>query len=483
MPVPSNTTPATAIVLVSGTTILQQVDDSGTTYTVYYKYTNATVVDQVISIGHWGDLGGGGTYHPDCNAYLDELLNDDVVNSFPDGSFTIPVPAGFTIWFEFEPNPSGNFTPSNLNLKTLVGPAGTAVAGDVFIRSASMAQFQIDAGLTGLHAGFIRATGSAIIGFVPQFITGESGDILANGRSLFADEAGSRNGFPPPNPSFGYWLYLFDGQFLQLAQTALESSNAPPGMRTHLPTQTFDVLTYGSGTSVKYGSVDATGALGTLATIANTGGLATAHAVDAARSYLYLGMRFLSGANFITKVRRWNLSTLVFDSDLFADAAGSFSTRFAVTDILVLADDTVIVCLFKSSNRSMEVRRYQGDGTLLHTYTFTFATALSFVDPRLGYCSQADAFWVLNHLDDFSESGGFSDVRKVQVSGTELIVSITPDVNQSDNRQADPPIPYTSDSCPIIELRATQAGSGPGCPLTFPLGTDSGGGSGCQVTL
>ena len=59
------------------------------------------------------------------------------------------------------------------------------------------------------------------------------------------------------------------------------------------------------------------------------------------------------------------------------------------------------------------------------------------------------AFWLLNHLGDNS---GHSDVRKIRISDlAELLApTITADVWQSDNEQADPPLPYTSDSCPIV---------------------------------
>lgn len=60
-------------------------------------------------------------------------------------------------------------------------------------------------------------------------------------------------------------------------------------------------------------------------------------------------------------------------------------------------------------------------------------------------------FWVFNHLNIAATASG--DIRKIRLSDfAEVLTSITADVNQEDNEQADAPIPYTSDSCPIIEV-------------------------------
>lgn len=449
---PSNMTAGAAVPLsitLAEQTIERAVDESEIGLPLWYTYTNSTARDQVISVGHWGDLTAGG-YAPDAAMYFTEDLNNSqVVDSFSEGSFYFPVPAGQQVWIEFRSNPiPTTIAPSTLHLKTLRGPEGPAQVGDIFIRSASFSGGPDieEVGLTGLPGGFVRPTESEIVGYIPQFITGESGDILpTSGRMLFADEAGTRDGFPfPLGAGFGYWFYLFDGDFNVLTRVSMVSDNLPPLNRTHLPTEKFYLLGRILGGQVQYATVDADGNKSAVTTIASGAGGATALAANNAETYLYLAV---GGA-----IKRWNLNTLTFDSNLAAAVAG-----YVVTDLLVLEDDTILACYFKSSvTRDVFVRHYNASGTLLDTYTFTLSATMTSVHPRLGYSSVAGTFWIFNHL-----TTAYSDIRRIRVSdGVALITSITPDVNQSGIAQADPPIPYTSDSCPIVELRTSQEGMG-----------------------
>jgi hypothetical protein len=63
---------------------------------------------------------------------------------------------------------------------------------------------------------------------------------------------------------------------------------------------------------------------------------------------------------------------------------------------------------------------------------------------------------VFHHTQD-----AFNDIRRIRVSdGVELVQSLTPNGVNSIFEQADPPIPYSSDRCPILELRASAAEGG-----------------------
>ncbi len=440
MPIPINLTPSTAITLTAGT-IVQQVDDSGVTYNVYYKYTNSSSVDEVISIGIWGDLGGGG-YRPLSFFYADLALTEVVGGTSTNGSYIVPIPVGFTYWFEIL-HEVGDFVPSNLNIEFFVGPAALASAGNIFIRAASMDQSQIDAGLTGLYAGIIDVATEAIIGYKPQFITGESGDIFTtSGKTLFADEAGS--GPNGAGPGAGdYYIYIFDTDFnFDSPGFIFNSLFGHPVTRLHKPSQKIYIASKNGSSPFTFITVEPDETLGTLTTVPAAGNAVQAIAVNNAETILYV-------APFNGKIRRWDLVGLAYLSDLAATV-----TNYRVTDILVLDDDTIVACYYKSSStRDCKVIHYDTAGVVLNTYTFSFPATLTEVDPRLGWSSDAVvSFWLLNHL-----SSGYGLIKKIKVSdGTELESFLIPDGKQQLIEQADPPIPYTSDSCPIIELAAGE---------------------------
>jgi hypothetical protein len=194
----------------------------------------------------------------------------------------------------------------------------------------------------------------------------------------------------------------------------------------------------GGATAATYQTVDADGTLGPLKSL-GLGGGGRALAVNADESIVRLHRR----ARLQLRDPAVGVAGEAFLSDFAATVASH-----VITDILVLGDGSVVACYFKSTvTRAVFVRRYDAAGTLLNTYTFTFAATITSVAPRLGYSSDDPAsFWVLNHL-----TTGFSDIRLIQASdGAVLQVSLTPDAVNALIEQADAPLPLTSDSCPII---------------------------------
>lgn len=439
MPIPPNITAATAIAITEGITT-QQVDDAGVAHIVYYKYTNNTLSDQVISLGYWGILGGGG-YRPLVHVYknVDFLPANFIHTGLVNGSWSLPIPAGWTYWFRV--NFAGNPIPANLNLKFLIGPSGTGLAGNVFIRIASIQQWMIDAGLTGLQGGFIDAISSAIVGFKPQFIAGEAGDILpTSGRMLFVDEYGSLAGFPPGASEY---VYLFDKNLSTIITSFPLDFIAFVGsglIRTHLPTEKFYIAT-NEFNNFNYRTVDVNGILGPLKPVTDFGTGTNALAVNNAETVMYISHSPSSAA----LIKRWDMIGNVFLTDLTASLADH-----RITDLLVMPDDTIIACYFKTTTpRDCFIRRYNSAGILLNTFIFVYSTTLTSTDPRLGYSADTNTFWLLNHL-----SSGYGDIRKIRISdGVALVTSLTPDSLQGAIEQANPPLPHTSDSCPVIELR------------------------------
>lgn len=478
MPVPPNITSATAIALTSPTVVNNmQVDDSGTTYNVWYKYTNTTNEDQIVSMSAWGAvISAGAIYKPSVFVYLDPDENVFVHATFAHGCFSLmPITPGTTYWIKIQNTGSLTYTPALLSFRFLITLKEAPVAGRVFIRAASMNQWLIDdVGLTGLGGAFIDTASESVTGFIPQFITGEMGDILpTSGRMLFSDEFGSR----APFPAEGYNVYLYDADFGTIAAFDFPTSGTG-AIRTHNPTEKFYICTSASsGSGFKYRTVDANGALGTLNTLTSPGGTISAIAVNNAETVMYV-TRVSAGE----PIKRWDLVGLTYLSDLVAGVAGH-----RVTDMLVMPDDTIIACYFKTgAPRNCYVVHYATNGSVIDTYTFTFNGPLSSVNPRLGYASDADpAFWMLNHLATTigapSRVEGYADVRKIRVNtGAEIVMSLTPDVQWESGNTTDPPIPHSSDSCPIIEMRTVNEEPEPepepgpaACSHdNFPIGTN-----------
>lgn len=448
--VPLNTVAQRATALVPGTTQTQDVYHEGVTYTVWYKHANATALDQMIAVGIWGNLGGtsGSNYWPFANVYPDPLREEFVNQMFENGSVTLPVPAGMTLYWEVVRTGGGSVSPSPLSIKS-VQPSAIVqpTIGHVFISSASIDSWMLEAGYSGLHGAFIDVLNAPneFVGFLPQFVTGEYGDILpTSGRMLYGDEFGITPA--PPSATIDYWLNLYSPQFELLDQVLItDSPVGTPRIRTHNPSELFYVLVVRTSTSgqAKWYTVDADGALSAPTVFTYTGAGLHTLTVNVAQTKMYLARGPSStGANSISQM---DLGTGTITAFVAAVAG------YKPTDMITLSDDSIAVAYLKTSApRDMFVRRYDAAGATLGTYTPTL-DPLSSVDPRLGYSGrEPESFLLFNHLAD-----GYADVRYVEVAGMTLVgaASITPDVHRSGVPTNDPDIPTQSDSCPVIELR------------------------------
>lgn len=449
MPAPTNITAAAAIALTPGTTVTQDVYDAGTSYDVFYKIAAADH-DRVFGIAAWGTFTGSAAtdYWPLMQFYADEALTLFVAQQVENGSVTLPVPAGLTLYIKVLS--SADVTPSILNIKLVEASRFNAQIGDVFISAASIDSWMVDAGYTGLHAGAIDPATSTLRGYVPQFVTGEHGDLLpTSGRILFGDEGGI---FPvPPSATIDYYLNLYDPPNYDAVLTRVLIPDSPfgaPRIRTHLATEKFYVLArFSAGNTNTFYTVDADGTRSAGIAFAR-GGLSTwTFAVNNDETVMYLAMT--NGT-----VRQLNMSTLV--QSAFVAAVAGYNPK----DLVVMPDGSIVVAYLKSSGtRDMFLRRYNAAGATLGTFTPALSMAITPVDPRIGYSSDDDAVWLFNHLDDVVASptygGGWADVRKVQVSTMTQIgaASVTPDGYQGFIPTDTPVMPTTSDSCPIIEIR------------------------------
>ena len=459
MAIPPNITSATAISLVNPTSITQDVrdNDTGIVYTVWYKYTE-TVQDRVIDFKFYGVIGGSvSDYRPIAYVYTDptgSAFTSTIVNC----QGQLPIALGQTYYFQIFRNNAGLLV-ATLNIEFLYAPdIATVPAGSVYIRAASISSTLVSFGFTGLPGGFIDAATDSIIDYIPFFSCGESGDVLpSTGRMLFFDEFGSIAPFPPT----GHTAYLYNSNFTLVTSFTFDTRGGNPLIRTHNPSNKFYILSVGSSaapaTPVTFRTVDANGNLGTSQPMtAGTYGC-TGFAINTAETILYIsGVSSSNNSN----VKRWDIINAVFLSDLSATVA-----NHRVTDILVMSDDSIVVMYFKSTvTRDVYVVRYDSAGATLNTYTFTHAQPETSIEPRLGYSANSpEAFWVFFHTS--SGLDGWSDIRKIRLSdGVELVSSLTRDSGFEFYEASGPPYALTSDSCPIIEIRAAI---GPPPPTTY----------------
>jgi hypothetical protein len=433
MAAPTNISAATAIDIAAlPYSNIQQVDDAGTTYTVWYKYT-AQAGDLVIGAWFFGDLL---VYRPETSVFSP---NDVTFYLGLDGSFgniqnkriQFPVVVGDTYYFQLVPN-AGNPAPANLHITVERAPASSYEAGDIFI--------PVDVFSGGFASAILDPTAdNTVRRFVWPFPFGEGGDILENGKMLVQKDV-------------THTLDLYDSTQLSGGTFALITNVAPgvistqnPVIRTVLATQRWFFAKWNNaGTVLTVKKIDSDGAiLQTWSVAVTASGRAAAASNDE-------GILYYSHASILgTAIKRYDLNASAPLSDLAAAVAG-----YGVSDILVLADGTIVVDYGKGGGSpDLFVRRYSPDGTLLHTYTFP---NYSGEEHRLAYAIETDSFWVMYMID--TPSLGLARFQRLLTSdGTVLnqrdYVRFDRGIYAAD--ETDTPLAAFGDtnSCPFMILR------------------------------
>lgn len=466
MPVPSNLTALTAIDL--GTlpaSVSQDVHDAGTTYTVWYKYT-AVATEKVVALFGFGDLT---IYRPRTVVYIGPAaapvawLNINHQNK----PVQFPVVAGTTYYFEFQK--INNNSPAVLLIEAQTAPVLPVPLGSVFIND--------EVGGNGFPAAFLSSVDGSILNFMYPCVAGEAGDVLPGGAILLSDETLDV-------------LMAYDAQLNFITSPAPFAFTANPKIRACNAGNKWYVGHTTGGALV--GTVLANGAVGPL-TWAIPGSATTnlrALAANNAETILY----FTGGTGLDSPVGRFDLIGSVVLSDLAATVAGHL-----IVDILVLADDTILVSYFDGSPpRALFVRHYNPAGAILNTYTFGSAT-MGQVSPRLAYAlDDPTSFWVWFHPNT---PAGVSAIQNVRVSDGAILTAVTAsDYVLGEYAPAETATPLDrvgmSQSCPFMLLRAAitttnnddtievdDGGAGSGCPISLNPGTDGGSTAGCLPTL
>jgi hypothetical protein len=428
MAIPVNITSANAIEITSlPYSNTQRVDDAGTTYSVWYKYTPPIGVTQ---IGLWG-FGQLAGYSPSAEVFIgndsDNYTNTLAVNV----PMQVPVTPGTLYYFHFIKN--ANVNPSNLTVSVLEAPDLSAPIGSILVPDDDM--FDFFTYVVRIPGVIISSTvTNTVLRYAPNVPFCEQGDILANGTILiYSEEAGD--------------LKLLD---TTLAVTLTIPFGNVGGvqqfccLKANLTTGKFYVGNPGDSGQPFFAFVQVVSAAGVVGpTTYNLG----AFGLEAIASNNNDTILYYSGAggSVGSPVFRWDLVNNVALTNFLAGVA-----TYEIPDIIVLGDGTILVSYYKAGDYF--VRVYNAAGVLQRTITppnpsnvkCRMATAVD--DPN--------SFWTMvattvNHQINY---------RNYKVSDGSLIGQVTvptyEDMVYTDVATATPIGRFgTSNSCPMIVTR------------------------------
>lgn len=429
MPIPSNTTAGTAIDITSlPYSNTQQVDDAGTTYEVWYKYT--APADGVIGVWGFGDLS---VYTPRCFVYSPNdatqyLSFSNTINK----PLVVPVENGVTYWFQFFPN-AGNPSPANFEISVLAAPTDIEQIGDFFVNNDEDTDI-------GFWATVLRGDlDNTVRKYAPDIVHGEQGQILESGRFLLSDDInlelalydGSFNLLA--NPSFTVThLYIIGlSKVLQLFYVC--HRNSPIG-----PAQPFNL------TELDEDGVP-TGNTWVLTAITSIG----AAAVNNDASILYFSP---GGAS---NIKRWDLVTPGALSDLVATTA-----NHTIRDLIYLEDDIIVALLQNTSTAEVIIKTYDTSGTELNSFSFGTDSQISGAPPRLAFAIDSpNSVWLWIKLNSTKQVSKFHNVK---ISDGTVLSTVTHVIYQegiySGIATATPEGRFGSSlSCPFLVLRVGGA--------------------------
>lgn len=389
MPIPSNLTALTAIDM--GTlpySVTQVVDFAGTSYDVWYSYTPPI---GVYEIGVWG-FGDLVIYTPTLLVFTGPASAP--VPVFPGISavnvpIQIPVTPGTLYLFQFLTNSAGA-TPCNLAISSVLGPTESIPAGS-FVIMDDVADFP---------TAFIDpTTNNNVLNYNPVVLAGEWGDVLSDGTFL-TDDISTAD------------LNFYDASLNRTAIAFPTASNGTNNIRTCRGAQKIYFSDPGdSGAAIHAGIYKVDGD-GVLSTVAASLGVFGCDKLAATNDETLV---YVTGAGVSTTgspVFTWNVGTAAFVTDFVAGLA-----NYAVFDILILSDDTVVIGYFKSSiTRDILVKIFDSAGALLHTISYGSNTRS--LNPHLAYAlDDPTSFWLWVHP---STPDGESDFINYAADGTTI---------------------------------------------------------------
>src|SRR5262245_50572652 len=433
MPAPTNISAATATPLTLPASVTQNVNDSGTTYTVWYKYT-AAASDQVLGLYAYGDatvyqvrtkVWTGSAAAP--TAYL----GYNTVSSLND-ALQIPVLAGAVYYFELS-SWGGNVTPAVLTVIAESAPAHVPGVGMI----------GINAETDGYPCVFLSATTAAVERIVTPFPNGEYGALLPSGLLCVEDKYADTVS-----------VYHNGGTGTLVATVSLGSSSSsqPSIVVGSNRSNRFYLGNSQPSSTTQVHTLTTTGTLsGVLWTLPTTP--LQALAVNQASTILYY-----AALAYDSPIYAYDLS----GSAPLANLAAGLTGYLVMPDLFVLADGSILAAYVRNAttNPACVVKRYSAAGATLNTYNYNFASTTTV---RLA-CAMDDptSFWLKRH-----RTGGQVTYYHIRVSdGIELSSATGAEFDSgvsSYNFPLDGALHYgNAASCPFWILTAVDGGGGGG---------------------
>jgi hypothetical protein len=439
MAIPTNTTAATAITISSlPATIAQTVDDGGTTYTVWYRYT-ASTADALI-----------GVYAPAASPYLPRLavFLDPAGAAYLDLSnaakpVQFPGTPGVTYYFSITPN-SGNPSPAALTLSVESLSNQTVPIGSLLVNDDT-------AGFPGILLSV--AANNAVLGTWPALAVGEGMGILADGTiAASLDDASDTEALT---------LYRADRSVIATVPWFATSTDQSQTVVTARETAFYVVNTNAALDSVIAQRVTPDGAVTHTWTIAigsNTFLNGASVSPDQATLYYVVDSDGADGS----LVYSYNLTTSTPIGTAIAAQSGLTPLR-----LICLTDGFLVVLYLGTPPPRVRARLFTSGGVFVRDFD---AAGTSASDPRIATSAlDPAAFWVWTKNTD-----NVTDVfEQFQVSDASVLTTVTGTMYESGVfRGMSPgatPVRFGhSESCDFVELR-TAMPVPPSGNLPWPL--------------
>lgn len=427
MAAPVNTAATTALELGPlPNTLLQTVDDAGTTYTVWYKFTSA--ITGMVGIFAFGDLT---TYRPFTLIYTgpDTSPVQYIVAETKNRAVQFPVVAGTTYYIRVRKD--GDVSPSNLTISgEYFAPASSVPTGSIAVNDDT----------AGFPLALLSSTDASELQFRQSFPAGEEGDILADGTLLVEDIAGKLSDI--------ITVGLYDQHLNSIVSIPFTSTNG--WQQSYISSNKVDKFYVGWDSDFdhfagepSFSTIDTDGTRSAFTMLGGSG--LTGLAPNNAETILYYSGRDGAGNR---PIKRWDLIGATGLSNLVANLAG-----YTPAGIIVLADDTLVV-VYQDVSGDTLVKHYNSSGSTLHTWTFGDTG-----DPRLAHAIDDSTFWLWIKTNVAGINTGASIFKNIQGSdGTEL-VSITGHIVKAGAyvgaETASPERFSHSQSCPFWIMRGT----------------------------
>lgn len=362
-PVNTSFATATAIATLPYTFTQSDINDAGTNFTVYYKFTAPAGARVIGAWGFSGNIGAG--YQPTIKPYLGPAGAPTQVLAIAGSNVPIqfPVTPGSEYFLEFTKNVN-TAGPEHLDVSVLAHTESPITNGDIVISD------DVD----GYPLAIMSVTADNT---VDTFITagpppaGEAGDISRNGIMCYED-IGTAN---------------VDGKVLRRDFTVLATYPGHTVSQRIRCCRTPNKFYVGFDQNPPLVTVvneagTVSGTTYSLTAVTNLESLAA----DNVEAILYYCQR-----GFGVPVKRWDLTL----NSAMSDLAASIAT-YQSPDILVLQDGTIVVLYFNSTSKDVQVKRYSTAGATLNTYSLGVQSTST--KPRMAYAlDDPNSFWVFTH--------------------------------------------------------------------------------------